>query len=65
MKTYDVIIRLLDGDSITLKNCTGFKTSQELDCFSVDFASGYRAFFNKDAVAFIGREIDIKQDKEA
>lgn len=65
MKTYDVIIRLLDGDSITLKNCTDYAVNQDLDCYCVTFSSGYRAFFNKDAVAFIGREYDIKQDKEA
>ncbi len=64
METYDVIIRLLDGDSITLKNCTGFAVNQDLGCYHVSFSSGYRAFFNKDAVAFMGREFDIKQDKE-
>lgn len=65
MPNYNVIIRLLDGDSITLKNCTGYAVREEPDCFRVDFASGYRAFFNKDAVAFIGREYDIKQDEKA
>lgn len=65
MKTYDVIVRLLDGDSITLKDCTDFAVNRDLDCYHVTFSSGYRAFFNKDAVAFIGREYDIKQDKEA
>lgn len=65
MKTFNVIIRLLDGDLITLENCTDFAVNQDLDCYCVTFSSGYRAFFNKDAAAFIGREYDIKQDKEA
>lgn len=61
MKTYDMIIRLLDGDLITLENCTDFEVNRDMDCYIVTFSSGYRAFFNKDAVAFIGREYDIKQ----
>ena len=65
MTPFNVIIRLLDGDSITLKNCTDFAANRDQDCYIVTFSCGYRAFFNKDAVVFMGRECDIKQDKEA
>lgn len=65
METYDVIIRLLDGDSITLKDCTDYAVNQDLDCYQVSFSSGYRAFFNKDSVAFIMREHDMKQNENA
>lgn len=63
MKTFNVIIRLLDGDLITLENCTDFEVNGDIDCYIVTFSSGYRDFINKNAVAFIGRECDIKQEE--
>lgn len=63
MKTFNVIIRLLDGDLITLENCTDFEVNGDIDCYIVTFSGGYRDFINKNAVAFIGRECDIKQEE--
>lgn len=62
MTTYNIKIKLVDGEEVILENVTGFSSNSDTKIVRVDFETGYRALFNMVFVKYIGRTFDLNRE---
>lgn len=62
MTTYSITIKLIDEETLNLKNVISYKSSTESNTVIVEFATGYRAIFNLCQVKYIVRDFDLNAE---
>lgn len=62
MKVFDVIVEFFDGQRLEISNVNDYGYNNSTNSYYAD-KNGYRQFFNKDTVKYIGRIFDLYNGK--